>query len=118
MRKAIARTSAIRSPCMPTQTPSLDTAQVEVGKVDTAKFDDAYFKAAEKKKGSSKKTEGEFFNEVCGSRGPAYHCAYMMNAGRTRTAAQLQHAAAIRACWCRPQLCDRRARAFVALSLA
>ena len=34
--------------------------------MDTAKFDDAYFKAAEKKKGSSKKTEGEFFNEVCG----------------------------------------------------
>ena len=38
--------------------------QVEVGKVDTAKFDDAYFKAADKKKGASKKTEGEFFNEV------------------------------------------------------
>lgn len=33
--------------------------------MDTAKFDDAYFKAADKKKGSSKKTEGEFFNEVC-----------------------------------------------------
>ena len=32
--------------------------------MDTAKFDDAYFKAADKKKGASKKTEGEFFNEV------------------------------------------------------
>ena len=32
--------------------------------MDTAKFDDAYFKAADKKKGGSKKTEGEFLNEV------------------------------------------------------
>ncbi len=42
----------------------VNNAQVEVGKVDTAKFDDAYFKSADKKKGASKKTEGEFFNEV------------------------------------------------------
>ena len=40
-------------------------SQIEVEKVDTAKFDDAYFKAAESKtKGSKKKTEDGFFNEV------------------------------------------------------
>ena len=39
--------------------------QIAVEKVDTAKFDDAYFKAAESKtKGSKKKTEDGFFNEV------------------------------------------------------
>jgi len=65
IREAVVQTHILIHIHMQTHTDTYaDNAQVEVGKVDTAKFDDAYFKSADKKKGASKKTEGEFFNEV------------------------------------------------------